>query len=116
MTRVSISASLEDILQREGVDNGTQHAHVVRGDAVHALLPELRPTHDVAAADDEPDLGPHVDGVLDLVGKALNDLEVEPEAAIAGECLAGELHEHALIRERRHSGSRGGSIPHVPST
>ena len=28
---------LEDVLEGEGVDDGGQHAHVVRGDAVHAL-------------------------------------------------------------------------------
>ncbi len=44
---------LQNVLEREGVDDGGQHAHVVGGDPVESLAAGGGPANDVAAADHE---------------------------------------------------------------
>jgi hypothetical protein len=48
--------ALEAVLEREGVDDGGQHAHVVCLRAVHAARRTGEAAEDVAAADDDGDL------------------------------------------------------------
>jgi hypothetical protein len=68
MTRVSQPQRFERILQGEGVDDGRQHAHVVRGCFLdRGVLPlELGPAKDVAAADDQSNLAADLRRLLDL--------------------------------------------------
>ena len=55
-TRVGGSGLLEEVLQREGVHHGAEHAHVVGPATVHAALGQLGAAEEVAAADDDGDL------------------------------------------------------------
>ena len=55
-TRVSRPVPLERLLDREGVEDGREHAHVVAGRAVHALRGRGHAAVDVAAADHEREL------------------------------------------------------------
>jgi hypothetical protein len=63
---------LEEVLQRERVHDGAEHAHVVGAPAVHAALAELRAAEEVATADDDGDLDP-VDGRGDLARDLADD-------------------------------------------
>ena len=56
MTRVWTPTLLERVLQRQRIQDGGEHAHVVGGGAVHALAAGRQPAPDVAAADDDRDL------------------------------------------------------------
>ena len=47
---------LEEVLQRQAVHDGAEHAHVVGAGAVHAALLQLGAAEEVAAADDDRDL------------------------------------------------------------
>ena len=47
---------LQEVLQRQAVHHGAEHAHVVGAGAVHAALLELGAAEEVAAADDDGDL------------------------------------------------------------
>src|SRR5438067_1758874 len=49
--------ALERTLHGKRIDDGGEHAHVVGGRALHALGGAGQPTEDVAAADDEANLG-----------------------------------------------------------
>src|SRR5262245_51870523 len=89
---------LQHVLERERVDHGAEHAHVIGGDAIHAHGRELRPANDVAATDDQPDSDAHPDHALDLVAELLYAIEIESDALVAGEGLAGELEQYALVR------------------
>ena len=55
-TRVGISCLLERVLQRQPVQHGREHAHVVAGRSVHALGRGRQAAVDVAAANDDRDL------------------------------------------------------------
>ena len=61
MTRTTVPCALERVLHRERVDDRRQHAHLIRGHAVHAGLGEPGAAKDVAAADDEADLDAEAD-------------------------------------------------------
>ena len=50
-TRVIDAQLLERILQRQRVDHGRQHAHIVAADAIHACRAHGDATNDIAAAD-----------------------------------------------------------------
>jgi hypothetical protein len=69
---------LEEVLQRERVHDGAEHAHVVGAPAVHAALAELRAAEEVATADDDGDLDP-VDGSGDLARDLADDIGVDAE-------------------------------------
>ena len=84
---------LEEVLQRERVHDGAEHAHVVGPAAVHAALAELRAAEEVASADDDRDLDA-VDGRGDLAGHLADDVGIDAELA-AAERLTGELQEDA---------------------
>src|SRR5690606_15650393 len=102
---------LEEVLQREGVHDGAEHAHVVGASAVHAALAELRPAEEVAAADDDR----HFDAVgvvlaarrrlRDLARDGAHHIGVHAEGSRT-ECLSRELEQDATAL--RHGGPFGG--------
>ena len=70
---------LERVLQRERVDHGGEHAHVVGGDAVHALGAVGDAAEDVAAPDDRGDLDAQVVDLLDLAREVVGEVAVDAE-------------------------------------
>jgi hypothetical protein len=64
------------------------------------VLGELCSAHDVAAANDHPDLSAKLNDLLDLTGDPVEGVEVETESLAAGECLAGNLEKNPRIRRR----------------
>ena len=90
--------ALEHVLQRQRVDDGAEHAHVVGGDAVHAGLGELRAAHDVAAADHQADATrPCSTTATTSSARRLDRVEVEAESLVSGEGFAGELEQDARV-------------------
>ena len=69
---------LERVLQREGVDDRRQHAHVVGRRAVHAARARGDAAEDVAAADD--------DGRLDAHALDFGDVLARSASARRGRC------------------------------
>ena len=84
------AALLERVLQRERVDDGGEHAHVVALRAVHAGARALEAAEDVAAADDDADLHP--------VGVHLGELGREGRQASGAGCRTPLLLRRALRR------------------
>ena len=62
------AALLQRVLQRQRVEDGREHAHVVGGRAVHAGRRARHAAVDVARADDDRDLDAAVVDALDLLG------------------------------------------------
>ena len=89
---------LERVLQREAVDDAREHAHVVRARAVHALARRRDAADDVPASDHDADLDPERVDVTDLLRDRADHGRIDPEAAVAGERLAGQLQQDALER------------------
>src|SRR5579884_1179315 len=100
---------LQRVLQRHAVDDRAEHAHVVRGGALHAGFGGALTADDVARAGHHRDLHARFMGGGDLDGDGADGSIVEPyarlrahlmdrlsaKAVLGGECLAGELQEHA---------------------
>ncbi len=80
-TRVDDAALLELALQREAVDDGGEHSHVIRGRAIHPAMTGGESAPDVAAADDDRDLHPEVVDLLHLARDFLHDLRRDRVAA-----------------------------------
>ena len=95
---------LERVLQREGVDDRGQHAHVVGGRPVHALGARRQAAEQVAAADDDRGLDAELLDLADVPGDAGGDRRVDPELLLAHEGFTGEFQEDTAIDGRRHRG------------
>ena len=72
-TRVTTPVLLERVLQRERVDDGREHAHVVGGRAVHAARARRQAAEDVAAADDDAGLDAERLDLADVLGDLRGD-------------------------------------------
>ena len=96
-TRVGDADLLERVLEREGVDDGREHAHVVGGRTVHALRAGRQTAEQVAAADDDGGLHAELLDPADFAGDLRGDGRIDPERLFAHERLARELEEHAAV-------------------
>ena len=98
---------LQRVLQGEGVDDRGQHAHVVRGGAVHAARAGRQAPEDVATADDDGHLHAEVDDLTHLGADPHEDSGIDAVALAPGERLPRELQDYAAVRRlargiRRH--------------
>ena len=94
---------LERVLQRQRVDDGGEHAHVVGRRAVHALRAGGEAAEQVAAADDDGGLDAELLDFADLLGDLGGDGGIDPEGLFAHEGFAGEFEEDARSgRTRDH--------------
>ncbi len=88
--------TLERVLERQGVHDSREHAHVVGLRAVHAARCGGQPAEDVAASDDDRDLHAVSGHRVDLLGKRIEDLGIDTGAGVAHERFAGQLEENSL--------------------
>ena len=95
---------LERVLQRQGVDDGGEHAHVVGGGAVHAARAGGDAAEDVAAADDDGGLDAHALDLGDVLGDLRGDGRVDAVGLRAHQGFAGEFEEDAFVSGGRRSG------------
>ena len=97
---------LELRLERESVDDHREHAHVVRGRLLDAMLGHRGAAHDVPAADHHRDLHGEVAHLLDLLGQIARVLRGDTELTVAQKGFAGELQQHSVVfRLRLHGQS-----------
>ena len=82
--------------ERERVDNGSAHAHLVALHAVEAFRCTAESAEDVAATDDDANLHAHFVYFLDLLCVFAQTNGVDTEALLAHEALATELEENSL--------------------
>jgi hypothetical protein len=85
---------LERTLERERVDHRGQHAHVVGSDAVdETVFRDGAAADDIAAADDDADLGPHRLDVGNLLAERGKLREVDATPVLTGEDFTAELEQ-----------------------
>jgi len=78
-------------LNRQGVDNGGQHPHVVRLDPIHPLLAGQRTPDDVASTDDHAKADAHLVYSDDFVGERVHHRRLDAEPPLSGQRLARQL-------------------------
>ena len=105
-TRVSDAGLLERVLQRQPVDDGGQHAHVVGGGAVHALGAGRQAAEDVAAADDDGGLDAEPLDFADVHGDPRHHGRIDAELLFAHQGFARQLEEDSLVDGGRIRGRR----------
>ena len=93
---------LEGVLEREGIDDGGEHAHVVRRRTVHTLRAGSETAEQVAAADHDGGLHPELLNSADFPGDLRGDGRIDPECLFAHERLTREFEEHAAVDGIRH--------------
>ena len=95
---------LERVLQRERVDHGAEHPHVVGGRAVHAARARGDAAEDVAAADHDRGLDAHALDLGDVARDLRRNRGIDPVVLFAHQGFAGEFEEDAFVWERRRVG------------
>ena len=88
--------------ERQCINDGGEHAHLVALDAVKALRGTLEAAEDVAAAHDDGYLYASVHDFLDLGGIVGHALRVDAATLFCCQRLAAELEQYAMIN-RFHS-------------
>ena len=61
------------LLQREAIDHGRKHPHVIGGRSLHAAMTRRESAPDIAAADHDRHLHSHGHHFFDLAAKAIHD-------------------------------------------
>src|ERR1022692_2206037 len=114
-----VAELLQHILERETVDHGAEHAHVVGSRPVDTACGQRSAAEHVPAADHDRDLDPEPRRVPDLAREMRYGIRIDTEASAAGEGLAGQL-EHdpvparalgTLIVARAVPGGSFGAVP-----
>ena len=131
---VDVVLALEEVLQRQTVHHGAEHAHVVGTCPVHPAFVQFGAAEEVATADDDGDLHAVGGDLGDLVGDGGDDIGVDPDLT-AAEHLAAELQHnppkrapwvdvchansasgHASPRETQRSDRAGGANASIMPT
>jgi hypothetical protein len=106
---------LEEVLQREAVHHGAQHAHVVRTGAFHTALLKLSAAEEVPAADHHRDLNAAAHHFGDLPGHLGDHVGVQSHRA-AAEHLPAELEQYPRVLRPQCPGAvRRGLAHRTPS-
>src|SRR5262249_54440799 len=109
------SRFLEGVLQRQRIDDGGEHAHVVGGGAVHPSDARGDAPEDVAAADDDGDLDAEPDHFKHLGGDTVEHRRIDAVALPPGQTLPGELRDARAVRGGLGAGTRRPRYPPSPT-
>src|SRR6185295_18113651 len=93
---------LGGVLQRQCIDDGGEHAHVVAGGPLHPARAGGDAAEDIAAADDHRQLHPEIHHLADLVRDARDGLRIDTVPAAAREGLAGDLQQYSAVGGRHY--------------
>ena len=88
----------EHVGQREAVHGRGQHTHAVGADTLDLAVAVLDAAPEVAAADDDADLGARFHAALDLFANGRDKGKVIACFLLGGKRLAADLDEDSLIR------------------
>jgi len=93
-------AALERVLQRERVEDGRQHPHVVGRRPIHSAAGAGDAAKDVAAADDDGDLSSEGVKIGDFSGDVVEDVGLDAELLPAEQGFAAELEQDTAEAQR----------------
>jgi len=104
---------LERVLERECVQQGGEHARVIRCRPVHSFSGSSHATVDVPGADNDRELDALLLHLDDFPGNRVDPIAVEPVVLVAHQRLSRELQENAAEdRSRRLAGDFFGAQRH----
>ena len=103
-TRVGTPCVLERVLQRQRVDHGRQHAHVVGGRAIHAARAGGQAAEDVAAADHDRGLDAERLDLGDVLRDARRHGRIDAVGLVAHQGFAGQFQKNSVVVRVRRSG------------
>jgi hypothetical protein len=92
--------ALKRILQRERINDGREHSHVIGRDPVHTGLGETGAAKNVSATDDHADFDTHRTKLRYLASDALNYLRVDSVGLIAEQGFPAQFKHHTSIGRR----------------
>ena len=93
---VLLPHSSEGRRQRQRVDHGGAHAHLIALHAVETLTCTGETAENVAAADDDTDLHTHLCDLLNLEGIVVETRHVDALLLLSGETLARKLEKNSF--------------------
>ena len=96
-TRVGDVVLFERILQRQGIDDRGDHAHVIGGRSVHAARARRQAAENVAAADHDGSLHAQTLQLRDVFGNPRRDNGIHAICLVAHERFAGKFQENASV-------------------
>ena len=85
------------VLEREGVDHCRQHAHVIAGGPLDALLAALESAKDVSAAHHDHHLDLQFLDLLDLAGHVVNGLGIDAKPGLPAQRFTAEFQQDATV-------------------
>ena len=106
---------LQCILQRQCVHHGRQHAHVVSGCALHAMLQALLTTPEVTCADNQSDLNVEIVHPLDLGGQDFGLGGIDTKAIRPGQGFSAQFKQNSSIFDVIHGACNRVSVGIEPS-
>ena len=86
------------VRQRKAVHRSGQHTHPIGADALDLAVAILDAAPEVAAADDDADLGAHFHAALDGLADRTDKGKVIARFFLGGKGLAADLDKNSLIR------------------
>src|ERR1700759_4741235 len=87
----------ESVRQREGVDDGREHSHVIAGDAIHTFRREGDAPEDIASADYDTDLNAFPGYSGDFIGQIANTVCIETERLRASHGFTAEFEKNPFV-------------------
>jgi hypothetical protein len=87
----------ECILQGKRVHHGSQHSHVIGGNAIKALSAGGQSAKNITTADDDGDFDAEFMNLANLAGDALYDLRIDAEALVPHQSFAAELEQNPPV-------------------
>lgn len=88
---------LKGILQRQRVDDGGEHTHVIAGGPVDAGVFTLKSAENIASAHHYYHLDTEILQFHDLIGDIGNGFWANAVTLLASECLTGEFEQNAFV-------------------
>src|SRR5690606_7632379 len=90
---------LQRILQCEGVDHRSEHAHVVALAAIHPLACAFETAEDVSSPNDQADFYAGLAHLCDLCGGRIEGFGVNARASTSSERLSAQLEQYPTVAE-----------------
>src|SRR5205814_10364932 len=97
----------QPVLERKGVDDGLEHAHVIPGRPLDAALASTQAAKNIAATDDDDDLDAELAHLADLARHVVDRFRTDADARLASQRFATQLEQDAAIFRFIRLGHKG---------